>query len=232
MSFDPEDFSATILESLRQSLVFAGPRVVNRDYHGERLVMDQAKCWGFKVDDADEAEHVLPVVASEVAHALAPEIDRHVANRYTEITNAIPGVTATANPVGSDVYDQCLIPMGVALDEAGAPHAGRYVIVPPVVYRDLLRDSRFVKAADGSRNGKVGRAANFNVYMSNHCAQPTTGVFVIQAGTPDAIDFTERVDNIEVHRSTWSPDSIEGLARYGCRITKPNHLACCQVTFS
>jgi hypothetical protein len=222
-SFAPDIFGAAILGPLRDTLVFGAPDVVTRD---ERVALSQAKRWEFKVDDVDTAESVLPLVASEVAHALAHEVDQFLASHYMETANLTTGTEIAASRP-TDVIDRCLRPLSSALDAAGVWPAGRYVIVPPAVYFILRQDSRFVGTF--GPNGLVGGATGFRVRMSNHCAEPSTGTFVVQAGVPDAITFAERIDEVEVQRSPVSPDVVHGVARYGCHVAKPEALACCLV---
>lgn len=223
-SFVPDVFSAAILGPLRDALVFGATDVVSRD---ERVALSQAKRWDFKIDDVDTADSVLPIVASEVAHALAHEVDQFLASHYMETANLIAGAEIAATSP-TDVIDRCLRPLSSALDSAGVWPAGRYVIVPPAVYFILRQDSRFIGTF--GPNGLVGTATGFAVRMSNNCAEPTSGTHVVQAGVPEAVTFIERIDGVEVHRSQVSSDLVSGVARYGCHVAKPDSLACCLVT--
>jgi hypothetical protein len=281
-SFIPEVWNASLLESLKKSLIYAAPGVVNRDYEGDiasagdtvritsisrptvstyipnsttiapqalvdadrALVIDQVKYWAFEVDDVDArqaAGNVLPAATAEAAYALADVMDQFVAGKYTEAANNVAAATVTGATASSwtNVYDQCLVPLKVALDIANVPSSQRYVILPPVIHGFLLRDSRFIKVnesgdgGEGLRNGMVGRAAGFDILMSNNAPVVSAGVYAIQAGVPQAITFAEQINKTEAYRPQSSfADAIKGLALYGCRVIRPDALAVCQITVS
>lgn len=224
--FAPDVFGASILDSLRDVLVFGGPDVVTRD-HDDDLGLDQAKRFEFKVDDADTAEHVLPIVASEVARALANEVDQFLASQWVQAANSTASARITEFS-SVNVIDHCLLPLSSALSAAGVTTIGRYVVIPPALYFILRRDSRFTETS--GPNGLVGTAYGFDVHMSNHCAQPYADTYAVLAGVAEAINLAERVDEVEVQRSSMSPDLVRGVARYGCHVAKPDALACCQVS--
>jgi hypothetical protein len=281
-SFVPEVWSAALLESLKKSLIYAAPGVVNRDYEGDianagdtvritsisrptvatyvpnqtvitpqalvdadrALVIDQVKYWAFEVDDVDArqaAGNVMPTATDEAAYALADVMDQFVAAKYTEAANQVAGTTVTAatSTTWSNVYDQCLVPLKVALDIANVPSAQRYAILPPAVQGYLLRDNRFIRvneagdSGEALRNGMVGRAAGFDILMSNNAPVPSAGQYVIQAGVPQAITFAEQINKTEAYRPQSSfADALKGLALYGCRVIRPEALAVCTVTIS
>lgn len=280
-NFIPEIWSAALLESLKKSLIYAAPGVVNRDYEGDianagdtvritsisrptvgtyvpnstvitpqaivdadrSLVIDQVKYWAFEVDDVEArqaAGNVLPAATAEAAYALADVMDQFVAAKYTEAANNVTGTTVTAatSTTWSNVYDQCLVPLKVALDIANVPSAQRYVVLPPIVHGFLLRDSRFIKVnesgtSEGLRNGMVGQAAGFDILMSNNAPVVSAGVYAIQAGVPQAITFAEQINKTEAYRPQSSfADAIKGLALYGCKVIRPDALAVCQVTIN
>lgn len=280
-SFIPEIWSAALLESLKKSLIYAAPGVVNRDYEGEiasagdtvritsisrptigtyvpnstvitpqalvdadrALIIDQVKYWAFEVDDVDArqaAGNVLPTATAEAAYGLADVMDQFVAAKYVEAANTVTATTVTdaTSTTWTNVYDRCLVPLKVALDIANVPSAQRYAIFPPVVAGYLLRDNRFIRVnesgtEDGLRNGIVGRAAGFDILMSNNAPVVSAGVYAIQAGVPQAITFAEQINKTEAYRPQSSfADAIKGLALYGCRVVRPEALAVCQVTIA
>jgi hypothetical protein len=282
-SFIPEVWNASLLESLKKTLIYAGPGVVNRDYEGEisaagdtvritsisrptvanyvpnqtvitpqalvdasrALVIDQCKYWSFEVDDVDArqaAGNVLPAATAEAAYALADVMDQFVAGQYTGIAaqNQVPSTTITAATASTwtNVYDNCLVPLKVALDIANVPTAGRWCILPPVVHGYLLRDPRFIRANEagtdtGLRNGLVGRAAGFDILMSNNAPVPTANNYVVTAGNDTAITFASQINKTEAYRPQSSfADAVKGLALYGCRLIRPDAMASCTVVIA
>jgi hypothetical protein len=275
-NFVPEIWSSRLLVATRKALVYAAPRVVNRDYEGEiaeagdtvritsvsrpaigtyvpgsttitpeklttgqrTLVVDQSKYWAFSVDDVDKRQAksgLIPAAMSEAAYGLADTIDQYVAGLYTQIQAAnflnVVGSPIDTYTTPTDAYDKVLVPLRTKLTKANVPSTGRYVIVPPEFYASLLLDSRFIKSDEagtdaGLRNGFVGRAANFDIYESNNCPVPTGDTTVVQAGVSAAITFAEQINKTEAYRPESSfSDAVKGLALYGAKVIRPDHLA-------
>lgn len=217
---------------------------------GQRtLTVDQAKYWAFAVDDVDARQaksNLIPQAMSEAAYALADVADQYVASLYTaaQASNVVDAVTIDlTSPTDADaesakVYNSVLVSLKVKLDEANVPTQGRYAIIPPWVHGTLLRDNRFIKvnesgSSDGLRNGMVGRAAGFDILLSNNVPNPTGTSFVVTAGTNQAITFAEQINKTEAYRPQDSfSDAVKGLALYGAKVVRPDCLAYCTVTSS
>ncbi|MFD3929540.1 P22 coat protein - protein 5 domain protein [Streptomyces sp. NPDC058614] len=206
---------------------------------GQRtLTVDQSKYWAFSVDDVDKRQaksDVMPQAMSEAAYGLADVVDQYVAGLYTQIQAAnflnLVGAPIDTFTAPADFYNKILVPLRTKLTKANVPNAGRYVIVPPEGYASLLLDDRFIKADNagtdaGLRNGLVGRAANFDIYESNNCPNPTGDTLVVTAGTNAAITFAEQLNKTEAYRPENSfSDAVKGLALYGAKVVRPDFLA-------
>ncbi|MFC8124662.1 P22 coat protein - protein 5 domain protein [Streptomyces sp. NPDC057302] len=275
-NFVPEIWSSRLLVATRKELVYAGPRVVNRDYEGEiseagdtvritsvsrpaignyvpgttvitpeklttgqrTLVVDQSKYWAFSIDDVDKRQAksaLIPQAMSEAAYGLADTVDQYVAGLYTQIAAGnflnLVGSPIDTYTAPTDAYDKVLVPLRTRLTKANVPKAGRYVVVSAEFYASLLLDSRFIKADEagtdqGLRNGFVGRAAGFDIYESNNVPNPSGDTQVITAGTNAAITFAEQINKTEAYRPESSfSDAVKGLALYGAKVVRPDHLA-------
>lgn len=206
------------------------------------LVVDQAQYFAFKVDDVDARQakgDVIGQAMSEAAYALADTADQYVAALYTQAqaSNVVSSVTIDlTNPTSWDAeaakaYNDILVPLKVKLDEANVPTDGRYCIMPPWLHGVLLRDPRFVKANEagtdtGLRNGMVGRAAGFDVRISNNAPVPTTNNSIVTAGRASAITFAEQINKTEAYRpESGFSDAVKGLALYGAKVLRPDSLA-------
>jgi N4-gp56 family major capsid protein len=202
------------------------------------LLIDQVKYFAFKVDDVDQRQakgNVIPEAISRAAYKLADTMDQFVAGLYTGIQSAnVVGSTGSpvaTNTTPANVYDLVLVPLMVKLDEANVSREGRYVIVPPSVHGQLLRDSRFIKlnesgTQEGLRNGMVGRAAGFDIMVSNNTPNPTGAVRVVQAGVQAALSFAEQINKTEAYRPEGGfSDAIKGLALYGSKLVRPEAAA-------
>lgn len=208
------------------------------------LIVDQAKFWAFEIDDVDARQalgNFITESMSEAAYGLADVVDQYVAAMYTEIPDANKIAQTNGDPISIDMapaaadgwnvaYDQVLVPLKVRLDELNVAQAGRYVTVPAWFHGALLRDGRFIKANESNdpsalRNGFVGRAAGFDIMMSNNCPLDGSGS-VIQAGTNSAITFAEQINRTEAYRPQDSfSDAVKGLALYGAKVIRPDSLA-------
>lgn len=199
------------------------------------LVVDQSKYFAFKVDDVDARQakgNVMPEAMSRAAYKLGDVADQYVAGLYTGVASAnnLGTISVTAG-TPTDAYDLVLIPLKVALDDADVPSANRYCIVPPWFEGRLLLDDRFVRydASNSSaalREGQIGRAAGFEILMSNNTPNPTGDDNVVQAGVPEAITFAEQINKTEAYRPENSfSDAVKGLSLYGAKLIRPDGIA-------
>lgn len=209
---------------------------------GRSLVIDQAWVWGFKIDDVDQAQArgtVMGAALSESGYSVAEKMDLNIASLYTQAasSNVLAPVTVDlSSPTSWDAeaakaYNDILIPLKVKLDEANVPFAGRYCIIPPWLHGVLLRDPRFVKVnesgtQEGLRNGQVGRAAGFDILISNNVPVPTANNYVVTAGTNAAITVAQQLVKTEAYRPENDfSDAVKGIAVWGSKVVRPDCLA-------
>lgn len=203
---------------------------------GQRtLVIDQAKYFAFEIDDVDERQVAGDVMAEamvEASYGLRDVADQFVAGLYTQVQAANQlGTIGVAAATPQDAYDDVLVPLKVRLDEADVPTQGRWVVVPAWFHGRLLLDSRFIKVNEsgteqGLRNGMVGRAAGFDILMSNNTPNPTSDHNVVLAGVPAAISYAEQIASTEAYRPESSfADAVKGLHLYGAKMIRPEAAA-------
>lgn len=207
------------------------------------LVVDQAKFFAFAVDDVDARQakgNVIPQSINEAAYGFADVMDQYIASTmYTGIQtqNQLGSITIAAN-TPNDFYDKVLVPLKIKLDLANVPTEGRWITVRPEAHGALLRDSRFVKvneagSSEGLRNGMVGRAAGFDITLSNNAPNTTGSEYVTIAGTDAAYTFAEQINKVEAYRPQNSfSDAVKGLVLYGGKLVRPDFLASALVTVS
>lgn len=208
------------------------------------LTIDQAKYWSFSVDDVDARQargNVMPQAADEAAYALADTIDQYIASFYTGVqsANQLGSITVNSATTPTDAYDKVLVPLKTKLDLANVPSQGRYVVIRPELHACLLRDQRFVAnpasdaTLDALENGMVGRAAGFNISVSNNAPNTSGSEYIAQAGSNMAISFAEQINKVEALRPQSSfSDALKGLALYGAKLTRPDAIATAAVTVS
>jgi len=210
------------------------------------LTVDQAKYFAFYVDDVDARQakgDVMPTAMGRAAYKLADQADQFVASLYTGIqsANAVnAGATVTFTAIGStateEFYNKALVPLKVKLDEANVPTDGRYCVVPPWGHAMLLLSSLFSRV-DGSggaaaaRNAFVGRAAGFDILVSNNTPVPAAGRNIVTAGVDSALSFAEQINQVQAYRPEVKfADAVKGLYLYGAKLVRPDALAYADVT--
>src|SRR5699024_724289 len=93
--------------------------------------------------------------------------------------------TGTGKPGDSQTTGYgALVELGNKLNKADAPFEGRYAIIDPDFLSALQHDPRFSRVdASGSsetlRNGMVGRAAGFDILLSNNTVKASNRSLVV-----------------------------------------------------
>lgn len=208
----------------------------------QALQVDQSDYFAFTVDDIDRRQALGGFVeesARGAAFNLADAVDSYVsAAMFTAINGGANDLGLIAID-GSSVkaYDDLLIPLRTQMVRDKVPSQGRWVVVPPEVYSQLLLDSRFIDASasgDGGaalRTGFVGRAAGFDVYESNTVPEPTAGTYHVIAGHPWAMTFADSINETEALRlENQFGDGIRGLHLYGGKVIRSTLLSGASVT--
>lgn len=207
------------------------------------LVVDQSKYFAFAVDDVDArqaAGNVITQAMDEAAFGMADVVDQFIASFYTSIQsqNQLGSIGVNSATTPTDAYDKVLVPLKVKLDKANVATQGRSVVITPDLHGCLLRDARFVKVNEsgteqGLRDGLVGRAAGFDILLSNNTPNTTGQEFAVIAGNDRAITFASQISKTEAYRPQSSfSDAIKGLALYGAKNVRPDSLASALVTVS
>ena len=200
----------------------------------QSLLIDQQKYFNFMIDDVDKAQtnpKVMQQAMVEAAYGLRDEADKYIASLYTEAANGIGGVGGVV--VDKDNAYEYLVDLSVILDENNVPSASRWVIVPAWVHGMLLKDDRFVSTGSASAddtlaNGMVGRAAGFDILVSNNVSKSADAVPVYRAmaGYRGAISYAEQVSQVEAYRpENRFADAVKGLHLYGAKVVRSNGLA-------
>lgn len=196
------------------------------------LLIDQSKYFNFEVDDIDKAQtnpKVMNEAMQEAAYGLADVTDQFVAGLYTGATNVIGSDATPVVPTKADTYDY-LVDLSVKLGEANIPRAGRFVVVPEWFYGMLQKDDRFIHATAAGDStiatGLIGKAAGFDVYISNNVPNVAGAKYKIIAGHPMAITFAEQIVSVEAFRpESKFADAVKGLHVYGGKLVRPSALA-------
>lgn len=202
----------------------------------ETLVIDQARYFGFKVDDLDRRQ-ALPGFVEETtrggAYNLAADTDTFLSGLMVTDAGNDLGAYDVSPGTPEEAYD-LLVDLRTVLTRSNTPADGRWVIVPPEFYAVILKDDRFIRqdasgTTAGLRNAQVGRAAGFDVIESNTVPE-TDGVFDVVAGHGIATTYAEQITDTEALRlETAFADGIRGLHLYGAEVIRADCLAKAQV---
>jgi len=201
------------------------------------LLINQGNYFNFQVDDVDKTQtkpKVIGEATENAAAGLADAADVYIAGLYAgaDAGNVIGEVgTPKTISAAADAYNY-LVDMATILDESNTPKIGRWVIVPSWFHGLLLKDNRFVQAGtDTNTNilfvGVVGKAAGFNIYVSNNVPKATaTTEFKIQAGYAGTLSYAEQILFVEAYRPELRfADAIKGLHVYGAKLVRPSTMA-------
>ncbi len=170
----------------------------------------------------------------ETAWSMADAVDTYLASvLQAGSTNNVTGPAAAVLTIGTGAGETnayvSLVNAGVALTEQNVPTRGRWAVVPPWFEGMLLKDDRFVSYGtvanrDDLKNGNIGRAAGFDIFVSNNVSSlGGLGVnYYIQTGVNEAATYAEQIDDTEAYRPEGSfSDALKGLHLYGAKVTRP-----------
>jgi hypothetical protein len=205
------------------------------------LLIDTADYYAFEIDDIDKAQQkpkLMGDAMKEAAWGLADASDVNVVTALAagvQTANIRAAATAVGTgPTDDDAYE-ILVDLGVLLDNANVPDAGRWVVVPNWYHGVLLKDARFVsfgtdKNRETLKNGVIGEAAGFTIAKSNNV--PVSGsAYTVIAGHKEAATFADQIMEPEGFRPENAfSDAMKGLHVYGYKVTRPYSLASCVAT--
>lgn len=200
----------------------------------QSLVIDQAKFFAFDVDDVDQAQanvNLMQTYMEEAAFALANTADQFILSSYAEALEA--NVIDDGGFTSSNAYTQ-LTKAAKLLNKQNVPSVGRYAVVDPEGIEALSNSTAFQRASDlgdtTSREGFMGRAAGFDIWMSNNVITDDSDVKHYLFGHPIAITFADQILKTEADRRELRfGDIVKGLHVYGKKVVRPAALGTIEV---
>ena len=216
------------------------------------LTIDQAEYFNFAIDDADKFQQqpkLMDKAMAEAAYAMANQVDQFVNDTLqTGVSGTTNGtgnrLTARTIGVGAgdDDFYELLVDLGVKLAENDVT-GPKWAVIPPWAHGMLQKDVRFTNyGTDANRdtlaNGLIGRAAGFELSVSNNLSGSTSGtlavaggVYTVLAGVKEAATYAEQINSMEAFRpQDGFNDAVKGLHLYGAKTTRPFALASCETT--
>lgn len=218
------------------------------------LLIDQGDYFAFRVNDVDKVQAAGDFespATQEAGVGLKESVDSYIAglfepaalpaNKLGRVT-IVDGKPELATVGQIDAYT-VLVKLSEKLNKKSVPKAGRYAAIPAEMLSCLLLDDRFVNLerignTDGLLNGQVGRAAGFDILVSNNI--PTVGGSgankndqVVIAGIADAVSFANQINQVEAFREQKRfADVVRGLNIYGAKVFRPEAIATATAVFA
>ena len=205
------------------------------------LVIDQGDYYNFYLNDVDRAQargDLMDNAMRSSAYGLADKLDMYLAGLLATGT-LTTGLGTDANPlyVNAQTAYELVVKMKVALDKANVPTQGRYLLMPPEFEGYMLLDQRFAGGTGNNAearliNGMVGRAAGFDIYISNNVKNTDGALFKVCASTVDQATYANQLVRTEAYRREKGfDDGVKGLHVYGAKILRPEAVAVATVNF-
>lgn len=198
------------------------------------LDIDQAKSFSFYVEDMDVAQSAVSFVTEatgRAAYKLADTQDAYLAGLYAQCginqnTNASP-----VDMTSTNIEEQFLAVLEALREANGGQQF--YAVIPPwvetkLVHTKLLTDTN---NSETFKNGFVGRAFGFDMYMSNNVSKNSTSwdkTRIICGVADESFTFAEqivKVKNQELVTEGFG-NLFKGLHVYGAKIIRPDVTAC------
>ncbi|MDI9399950.1 MAG: P22 phage major capsid protein family protein [Euryarchaeota archaeon] len=205
------------------------------------LEIDQAKYFNFRIEDIDAAQMNVALMESatrDAAYQLAEVADEYIAS----VMVAQAGL-AVGSDVAPKIFDgstdsvaEELLAVKVAMDEANVPTAGRWVVMPPWLVAQLIKDGwASMVAWSGTEgimmNAEVAKLFAFNILQSNNVPNTDGDHYKVIAGVSRATTFADSVNETEAYRpEKFFADALRGLHCYGAKVVDPECL--CVLTCS
>jgi hypothetical protein len=235
--------------------------VENPDKPKLQLLIDKGEYFACVEDDIDRVQSdvkLMDMWSKDASEQMKIKIDQRVlTDVLPDIASGNKGGTAgaqssafnlgtTASPLsvtkdgagGTASVVDLIVDIGTVLDEANAPEAGRFLVIPArmagLIKKSELKDASLVgDTTSVIRNGRLGMVDRFTLYVSHNLKVDTGGKYNIIAGHKMGFTFASQMTEMETIRSeTTFGNIIRGLQVYGYKVVKPEALAQAVVTFA
>ncbi len=193
------------------------------------LIIDQAKCFNFQIDDIDRAQtspKLMNAAMRVAAGALAGEADKYIYSLYGGAANSITDTAVTEETLLDHFIEaRKLLYINNVTDSSDIV----FEVSPEIAA--LIIKAKLAVATDNSEvleNGCLGRIAGCKIYVSNNIVSED-GNDSIQykciARTSRAIAFAEQLSEINAYRPEKRfADAVKGLHLYGAKVVYPKEM--------
>lgn len=193
------------------------------------LVIDQAKCFNFQIDDIDRAQStpkMMELAMKNAANALADTADAFVYGLCSEA-----GTTITKTGVSVDNIIDTLIDARTCLFSNNVSDPNDIVIEVSPEIAGLILKAKVMLSTDNSEaleNGCIGSIGGCKIFVSNNIGREETEngmIHMCMARTKRAIAFAEQLSEIDAYRPELRfADAVKGLHLYGAKVVYPEEM--------
>ena len=199
------------------------------------LVIDQAKCFNFQIDDIDRAQSVpglMNAAMKVAANALSNAADAYVYSLYGEADKMLYNNDTTVDNI-----------LDTFLDARKELYKNNVTDSSDVIFEvspdiaELIIKAKINLATDNSatlENGCIGSIAGCKVFVSNNIVQgEADGAMqhMCMARTKRAIAFAEQLSEINAYRPEKRfADAVKGLHLYGAKVVYPKEIVALNLT--
>jgi hypothetical protein len=233
--------------------------VDNPDKPKIQLVIDKGEYFACVEDDVDKVQsdiNLMDTWSKDASERMKIKIDQRV------LTDILPGIATTnkgatageqsasfnlgttGSPLtvtkdgagGTTSVIDLIVDMGTVLDEANAPEADRFLVIPAkmagLIKKSELKDASLTgDSMSVVRNGRLGMVDRFTIYVS-HNLLVSSSKYNIISGHKMGFTFASQMTNMETIRSeTTFGNIIRGLQVYGYKVIKPEALSTAVIQF-
>ena len=193
------------------------------------LIIDQAKCFNFQIDDIDRAQTTPKLMSAAMkvaANALANEADKYVYSLYEGAENSITDEAVTAETLLDHFIEaRKLLYINNVTDSSDIV----FEVSPQIA--TLIIKAKLATMSDNNEvleNGCLGSIAGCKIYVSNNIVRVDEDTAVMHkciARTSRAIAFAEQLSEINAYRPEKRfADAVKGLHLYGAKVVYPTEM--------
>lgn len=193
------------------------------------LIIDQAKCFNFQIDDIDRAQttpKLMNAAMKVAASALANEADKYIYSLYEEAGNVIQDTAVSADTLLAHFIEaRKLLYVNNVTDSSDIVFEVSPEIAALIIKAKLATASDNV---DVLENGCLGSIAGCKIFVSNNIATAdgeNSTMYKCLARTGRAIAFAEQLSEINAYRPEKRfADAVKGLHLYGAKVVYPTEM--------
>lgn len=195
------------------------------------FVLDQEQYFNLAVDDVDRVQ-ARPPVMDEFARKTMVNVvevtDAHISSEFASgypagSTTAIDALPAEVTKTAREALIEALLAATESLDGQNTPTEGRFIVLPPGIYGQLVRYLIFDKniGTGGQSDAAFLNAALSNMLNCRVVKDPSmpdpanAGDHMARLLTRAALVFARQIRNVEAYRSQkFFADALRGLFVY------------------